>query len=171
MKAKVLYSDRLILKPLSVKHLSKEYVDWMNDNQVNNYLSSRGNYNLKILKNYLEEQEKKDILFWAIHLKKSNKHIGNIKIDPISLNKNSGEYGIMIGDKIEWGKGYAKEASKLVIKFCFNIIKLSEITLGVNIKNSKAINLYYGLGFIKEKEFLEKETNIVTLRMKIINGK
>ena len=38
-------------------------------------------------------------------------------IDPIDEKRKSGEYGIMIGNKLEWGKGYAKEASKTIIKY------------------------------------------------------
>lgn len=165
MKAKVLTSERLILKPLSLEHLSNTYVSWMNDSEVNKYLVSGGNYTLKELETYLKLQEEKDIFFWAIHLKKSNKHIGNIKIDPINVSRNSGEYGVMMGDKTEWNKGYAKEASLLVINYCFNELKLSAITLGVVKENLNAVNLYYKIGFVCNKEIIDSKTNIVSLRM------
>ena len=71
------------------------------------------------------------IFFWAITLKESGKHIGNIKIDPISQKHERGEYGIMMGDRSEWGKGYAREASEAVIRFCFETLKLRKVTLGV----------------------------------------
>lgn len=151
MKAKVLESERLILKPLSLKHLTTTYVDWMNDIDIYKYLETGGNYTLKDLEDYLNQQEKNDILFWAIHIKESNKHIGNIKIDPIDYTNNSGEYGIMMGDKTEWGKGYAKEASLKVINFCFNELNLSQVTLGVIQNNINAIKLYEKIGFVVEK--------------------
>ena len=84
MKATKIYSDRLLFKPLTLKHLSKDYVEWLNDKDVNKFLETKGNYTMAKLKNFLIEQEKKDIYFWAIHLKKNNKHVGNIKIDPIN---------------------------------------------------------------------------------------
>lgn len=165
MKAKVLISKRLILKPLSLDHLSETYVSWMNDADVNKYLVSGGGYTFKALESYLKQQEEKDILFWAIHLKETDKHIGNIKIDPIDVLKKNGEYGIMMGDKSEWGKGYAKEASCLVINYCFNKINLSAITLGVVKANLNAVNLYYKIGFICEKEIVDDKTKVVSLRM------
>ncbi|MFV0571569.1 MAG: aldo/keto reductase [Xanthomarina gelatinilytica] len=146
-----LESERLKLKPLRLQHLSQNYVDWMNDVDVYKYLETGGNYTYKDLEQYLKEQEIKNILFWAIHLKSNNKHIGNIKIDPIDLELNSGEYGIMMGDKSEWGKGYAKEASLRIIEFCFEKINLSQITLGVIDRNKSAIRLYERLGFTIEK--------------------
>ncbi|WP_179021410.1 GNAT family N-acetyltransferase [Winogradskyella forsetii] len=140
-------SERLIYKRVSAEHVTDAYVNWMNDPEVNMYLETGGNYTLNLLKAYVEEQYKKDIYFWAIHLKNSKKHIGNIKIDPIDLKANSGEYGILMGDKMNWGKGYAKEASLAIINYCFDVIKLNKITLGVVEDNSNAVLLYKKIGF------------------------
>ncbi|MDY8138671.1 GNAT family protein [Aquimarina sp. 2201CG5-10] len=152
MKAPSIETPRLILKPLSLKHLSTKYVGWLNDIEVYRYLETGGNYTLEDLKEYLKEQEEKKILFWAIHIKHNDKHIGNIKIDPIDKQENSGEYGIMMGDRKEWGKGYAKEASLRIIQYCFEEIKLSKITLGVIEKNTSALKLYDKMGFKRYEE-------------------
>ncbi len=118
MKAVKLESERLLYEPLSLKHLSMTYVNWLNDKKVNKFLESGGGYTIEDLEVFLKEQEQKQILFWAILIKDSHKHIGNLKIDPIDLEHNSGEYGIMMGDTAEWGKGYAKEASLKIINYC-----------------------------------------------------
>ena len=85
--------------------------------------------------------------FWAIHLKDTSEHIGNIKIDPIDFEDGSGEYGVLMGAKEYWGKGYAKEASQCVIDFCFSTLSLKKITLGVIENNLSAVLLYKKLGF------------------------
>ena len=53
-------------------------------------------------------------MFWAIRIKDINnmKHIGNIKIDPIDLKIKSGQYGMIVGDKSEWGKGLCLRSIK-----------------------------------------------------------
>ena len=142
-----LTSERLVFKRLSVDHISTEYLSWLNDPEVNVFLETKGNYTMDLLKSYIEKQYKNEVYFWAIHLKDSNKHIGNIKIDPIKLKTKSGEYGILIGDKLNWGKGYAKEASIRILKYCFKELKLSKITLGVVEDNIKAALLYKNMGF------------------------
>lgn len=147
MKAVELETERLLLKRLTTNHLSDTYVSWLNDNEVNKYLETRGGYSLVKLKSFLIDQEKKNIFFWAIHLKDSFEHIGNIKIDPINLKDNSGEYGILMGSKEHWGKGYAKEASQVVIEFCFKVVSLKKIDLGVIENNESAVSLYKKLGF------------------------
>lgn len=52
-----------------------------------------------------------------------------------------------MGDNISWRKGYAKEASKAVIEFCFQILGLRKITLGVIQENVTAGKLFESLGF------------------------
>ena len=84
----------------------------MNDEKVNRHLESGGDYTLEKLTAYLKEVEDYPKYFWAINLKETDQHLGNIKIDPIDLNLLWGEYGIMIGARNAWGKGIAKEASK-----------------------------------------------------------
>ncbi|MEQ8217961.1 MAG: GNAT family N-acetyltransferase [Arenibacter sp.] len=147
MKNIDLESERLICKRLSVDHISTEYLSWLNDPKVNVFLESKGNYTMGMLKTYIEELYKNEIYFWAIHLKGSNQHIGNLKIDPINVRLNSGEYGILMGDRSNWGKGYAKEASIRILKYCFEELKLSKITLGVIQDNVNAVGLYEKIGF------------------------
>ena len=155
MECPKLESKRIYLVPLSLYHLSEKYVEWMNDNEVNKYLESGGDYTMQKLYEFLAEVEKKKILFWAIHLKSDDKHIGNIKIDPINFKHGFAEYGILLGDKLEWGKGFAKEASNLVIDYCFKELKLRRITLGVIKNNLNAIKLYQSLGFKIEGTYIK----------------
>tara|TARA_R110002096_G_scaffold229836_1_gene419453 strand:- start:11401 stop:11934 length:534 start_codon:yes stop_codon:yes gene_type:complete len=161
-----LTSERLIFKRLSPEHISESYLNWINDPEVYKYLETRGNYTMDMLKDYVDEQYKNNIHFWAIHLKDSNKHIGNIKIDPINLENNSGEYGILMGDKLNWGKGYAKEASIRIIDYCFSEIKLSKINLGVIEDNVSAFNLYKKIGF----EIEEVKTDFGVYNGKLCNS-
>jgi ribosomal-protein-alanine N-acetyltransferase len=147
MKNIDLKSERLIYRRVSQEHVSEAYVSWINDIEVNTYLETRGNYTLSLLKEYIQNQYNKEVYFWALHLKNSGSHIGNIKIDPINTQNNSGEYGVLIGDKSSWGKGYATEASHTIINYCFEELKLSKITLGVIEDNTNAVNLYKKIGF------------------------
>lgn len=168
-----LRSNRLVLEPLSSSHLSQEYVNWLNDPEVNIYLDSDGGYTIEKLEEFLKDVEKKEILFWAIHLNHNHKYIGNIKIDPINLKHGLCEYGILLGDKNEWGKGIAKEASLIVIDYCFNTLNLRKMTLGVVEKNVNAVDLYKKIGFIVEGVFKDhvfyNNQFYTTLRMSLFN--
>lgn len=159
-------SQRLNFTRLSKQHVSSEYVDWINDPEVNMYLETRGNYTLNLLTSYIEEQYKNEIYFWAIHRKDTKVHIGNIKIDPINIKTKSGEYGILIGDKLSWGKGFAKEATIQILEYCFEELKLSKVTLGVIEDNIKATSLYKNIGFVID----EKKEAVGTYNNKLSNA-
>ena len=49
MKDINLKSERLTYKRVSKEHISKEYVNWINDIDVNMYLETKGNYTIEIL--------------------------------------------------------------------------------------------------------------------------
>lgn len=176
MAAPYLESERLYYKALSLENCTNEYVAWLNDEEVNFYLETGGDYTIEKLRQFLTDIESnKEILFWAIYIKDTNKHIGNIKIDPISERHNRGEYGIMLGEKSEWGKGYAREATDAIVNYCFEEKKLHKITLGVVEDNANAVELYKKAGFVVEGRYVDhgiyggKFCNV--LRMAIFNKK
>lgn len=147
----VLYTERLCLEPLRLKHATQKYVSWLNDPEVYKYLESRGGQTINTLKEFVNHQVTNKVYIWAIIDKSLNQHIGNIKIDPINYTHKFGEYGILIGDKAYWGKGFAREASKAVLNYFFSHNNyLRKINLGVVKNNVDAINLYNKLGFKKE---------------------
>jgi len=161
------------LIPMNESFCSDSYLSWLNDPEVYKYLESEGNYTMDALKKYIENAVKNKLFFWAICLKSNGKHIGNIKIEPINYRHKRGEYGILIGDRSEWLKGYAKEASKIVIDFCFKSLNLRKITLGVVESNEAAVFLYKEIGFevegiYKNHGFYDNRIENV-LRMAIFN--
>ncbi len=143
----ILETERLTLEPITVKFCSEEYVNWLNDIEIYKYLDNGGDYTYKSLSDYLNKYAENPILFWAIIVNETNTHIGNIKIDPINKRNQIGEYGILMGDKQNWGKGYAKEASIAVINYIFSKLSLRKIVLGVIKDNTAAVKLYESLGF------------------------
>lgn len=145
-----LESERLTYRPLSLTHLSERYLSWLNNPVVYKYLETGGDQTMESLKAYLAEVEKKNMLFWAIHLKDTGEHIGNIKIDPVNTRHGLGEYGILMGEPSHWGKGYAGEASLRIIDYCFGVRNLRKITLGVVVDNAAAVRLYQSLNFLTE---------------------
>ena len=52
-----------------------------------------------------------------------------------------------MGDRLNWGKGYAKEATIRILTYCFEELNLSSITLGVIDDNITAVKLYKNIGF------------------------
>ena len=140
-------TPRLLLKPMDTKFITESYLSWMNDLDVCKFLETSIPYSEVELQDFVNLMIAKKVLFWAITLKHDASHIGNIKINPINKKHLIGEYGILMGDRNNWGKGIAKEASQSVISYCFDSLNLRKITLGVIKDNIAAVKLYESLGF------------------------
>ena len=96
----------------------------------------------------------------------NGKIIGLIGIMNIDLKNRHCECGITIGEKEYWGKGLAKEALNVLIKFLFVEWNMNRIYAKINDYNEKSINLFQSLGFQvdgKMKDFIFTENKFYDL--------
>ena len=152
-----LITERLILRAMTVDGVSLEYVSWLNDPEVNRYLESRFiEHNFEDVAGFVRRLQADDsTIFLGIYLKDSDKHIGNIKLDSIDSYHSRGIVGLMLGDKQEWGKGFATEAIREITKYAFNELGLKKVSAGCyesNLGSKKAFERvgYEVEGFFKE---------------------
>lgn len=143
---------RIYLKVLDEEKATQEYCDWLNDPEVNKYLETK-EATIDELKQYIKDKnEDPNCLFLGIFLKENNKHIGNIKLEPIKFDDMRATMGILIGGKDYWGKGMGTEATKLLVDYAFNILGIREVNLGVISENKTAIRVYEKVGFKYENK-------------------
>lgn len=149
--------SKAFLRVLTERDATKRYCAWLKDEDVNQYLETR-NATIDGLKRYIREKISSDrCIFWGIFDQASQKHIGNLKLEPIDFACQTAELGIIIGDKEYWGRGYAAEAMELALRYAFEELQLKEVTLGVSAENTRAIRLYEHIGFkIKDVETRKK---------------
>lgn len=143
----------MYLRQLTLKEATQEYLKWLHDPLVKKFLEMRfcPPVSLFGLKKFIKkcEDDPHQILM-GIFLKKTDRHIGNIKLGPINKNHQTADLGFLIGDKREWGKGYATQAIKLICDYAFHNLGIKKISAGVyhvNIGSQKALRK---AGFAKE---------------------
>ena len=147
--------NRIYLRELKEEDASQEYCNWLNDPLVNKYLETK-KATIKELKKYIrEKKENENCIFLGIFIKDTDKHIGNVKLEPIDWNDKKATLGILIGDKNYWGKGICTIATKLVTEYAFEKLGLKKIDLGVLSENKAAIVCYLKSGF-KIDNFIPK---------------
>lgn len=76
--------------------------------------------------------------------------VGSVYIRDIETMHRKAEYGIFIGEDHARGKGYGTAAARLMIKYCFEELKLHRLFLRVYAENAQAIRSYEKAGFEKE---------------------
>ena len=91
-----------------------------------------------------------DFMFVILAKDLSNKPIGQISLYNIDWNTQTAEFGrLLIGEAVAKGKGFAKDATRLLLEYGFGSLGLKEITLEVKDDNESAIAIYRTVGFVE----------------------
>lgn len=144
--------QRIYLRPVLLSDASENYVAWLNDPEVNQYLESRFiKQSLQSVRDYVERITRDaNTLFLAIVSKSEERHIGNVKLGPIDWNHRVGDIGIMIGDKAYWRKGFGGDAIRLLSEYAFSVLKLHKLTAGAYENNIGSIRAFLKAGYLVE---------------------
>jgi len=143
--------DRIYLRELTEEDASREYCSWINDSEVNKFLDTK-KATVGQLRQYIREKTRnKNCLFWGIFTNSENKHIGNIKLEPIDWAGKKATLGILLGDKNYWGQGLGTDVVKLTTDYAFKELGLKKVELGVVSENKAAIKCYQKVGFNVDK--------------------
>lgn len=142
-------TNRFILRPLVVADVDENYVQWFSDYAAKLYITSAIEHqNLETLRSYVSEREnKKDVLFLGIYTVLDQKHIGNIKFEPICTETRTATMGILIGDVAWRGRGVAPEVLDACCDWLYKNRRIKHILLGVQKNNTAAIAAYEKSGF------------------------
>lgn len=75
--------------------------------------------------------------------------VGAIDLYDVDFRNKNASVGILIGDKINRGKGYAKEALEIIIKYAQNNLSLYNLVCSIQATNIESIRLFEAMGFEK----------------------
>lgn len=147
-----LVGTRIYLRSLERADAQGNYVRWFNDEEAcKNNSHHVFPYSEEQAVKYIEYADNtKDSLILAVETIDNSEHIGNISLLNINLMHRTAELAIMIGEKAYWGKGYAKEAMKLMIDHGFRSLNLTRVGLGTFHTNISMQKLAESLGFVQE---------------------
>lgn len=140
---------KIQLEPFSLKFVTDDYLNWMNDKDITKFIhKAKDNMSIDDLNSFANKMiNSDDDYFFAIILKKSKRHVGNVRLGPIDFNLMIGKFGIMIGDKNFHGQGIGTEVMELIKDFSFKYLQLKRISFPVIKAYPAAKRLYSKTGF------------------------
>ena len=164
-----LESDNIFLREVCMADVNKDYEQWLNDPQVNQFLETRFSRQSKEnISNFVHEKiNSHDEILLAICDTQSKSHIGNIKLGPVNWHHLSGEISLFIGNKSYWGKGIASQAIKLISELAFNQYHLNKLSAGAYKKNVGSIKAFQRCGYNIEGE-IEDAVLVNNIGMSVI---
>jgi ribosomal-protein-alanine N-acetyltransferase len=147
-----LETPHLTLATLSRDQAAGAYLAWMNDAEIVRYTESRGKtFDAPALESFIAEcnDSDKDLLLGMFD-KADGAHVGNIKLGPVDF-PDSGEIGLILGDRRKWGRGFGREAIAAVTRYAFDELRLAKTTAGCYVSNAGSIRAFLAAGWHEEE--------------------
>lgn len=126
-------------------------VTWRNSDSVRTRFIYQGMFTKESHENWIKTMiDTGKVVQMMICERETGRAVGSVYVRDIDQTHRKAEYGIFIGEEDARGKGYGTAAAKLMIRYCFEELKLHRLFLRVYAENEQAIRSYEKAGFIKE---------------------
>ena len=125
------------------------YQKWFNDFEVTRTLAfSLQTLTLEAEEAWYAQASTKvgDVMF-TIYERVTLRPIGTTGLHQVDHRQRTAEFGIAIGEKDCWGKGYGTETARLMLDYGFTALGLHNIMLTVYSFNERGIRAYHRAGF------------------------
>jgi RimJ/RimL family protein N-acetyltransferase len=147
MLGSVLEGERVRLEPPRAEHLPI-FLRWFADPEVTRFLFRRHPLSERQEAAWLETVAASQTdLVWAVTLKQDGKIIGVTGLHRIDWQHRHGWPEILIGERSEWGKGYATEAITLVTGHAFHELGLEKVLASIYAGNEASTRMAESVGF------------------------
>ena len=166
------YQD-VVLREFEEADIPKK-VEWINNPENNQYLHYDLPLEIEKTINWFKNKDNSKRIDCIIEYREIQ--VGLIGLLQIDRLNQKAEYYITIGENGFKHKGIATKATKAIIEFAFEKLRLHKVYLTVDANNKKAIHLYEKVGFKQEGYFIDdifcKSINdyIDRVRFAIINN-
>src|SRR5713226_7569928 len=139
--------EKVALGPVR-RDLLPLYQRWINDFEVTRTLGARLRpMTSEAEEAWYEQSSKGDDVHFTIYERAAMRPIGNTGLHDIDHFHRTAEFGILIGEKDCWGKGYGTEVTRLMLDYGFNGLGLHNIMLTAYSFNERGLRAYTRAGF------------------------
>jgi RimJ/RimL family protein N-acetyltransferase len=148
----MLYGERVRLRGIEREDIPT-FVRWFNDPEVRQYLLMFAPMSRASEEQWFESHlQRRDDYIFGVEVKTDAGwiHIGNVGLHQISWTHRSAVFGIVLGEKEYWGKGYGTDVARTILRFAFGELNLHRVQLEVFAENARAQRCYEKTGFKRE---------------------
>jgi hypothetical protein len=131
-----------------------DWVEWLNDPEVTRFTIIGGGATLEAERQWYAHVTAPDYPHQNWQLEAEGKHIGGASL-VFDEAKRQGEFGIIIGVKVAWNKGYGTAVVREVLRRGFEEFGLHRIHLRAYAGNARAIHCYEKCGCRREGYHLQ----------------
>lgn len=162
--APTLSGSKVTLVQLEISRLD-DYVDLIGDEETSAWTASSGSFTIEQLTDWLQTRPgATERLDWAIIENATQEFVGEIVLNEFDAISQSMNMRIALMTS-KTSRGLGTQALELVVRFAFESLGVSSLTLEVLKHNERAIRSYTKCGFLETGEI--REDGQVFLQMKL----
>jgi len=149
----VIENGSIYLRPLRIEDITDEYVNGLNDPEVNKYLVDvrRNVQTWETVEKYVSSNfENPSAILFGIFMKNNSKQlVGTVHVSEIDLFHYTASVGICLFAKRIWKKGYALQSLQLVKNYLFGVLGLHYLEAGAYAINASSISAFTRADFLE----------------------
>jgi len=149
---RALRGELVYLRPAEREDLDR-FVRWFADAETTRHLMARAPFSLPMEEQWFDRivaEQGKSTYHFVICRLADDEPIGTAGLHDLDFVNGNAEFGISIGEKSEWNKGYGTDALNAICDFGFGELRLERIELQVYAPNARAQRSYEKAGFVLE---------------------
>lgn len=144
----------ICLRPLNKEDITDEYINGLNDPEVNKYLVNVRFevQTLKTIGEYVQfNMDNPCSILFGVFLKNDQRSfIGTVHVSGIDFYHFIASIGLCLFAKRAWGKGYAIQSLKVVREYLFVKLGLHYLEGAVYTENINSVKLFENAGFLEK---------------------
>jgi len=148
----MIYGENLRLRAIEREDIPT-FLRWFNDPEVRRHLLMHEPMSRAKEERWFEEHlSQRNEFMFVIEVKEGEAwvHIGNLGLHRIDWKNRVATFGIVIGEKTYWNRGYGTEAVRTALRYAFFELGLNRVELETFSFNRRAIRCYEKVGFRHE---------------------
>ncbi len=147
MRNPFLIGSKVYLRPLDLEDIAALTM-WLNDAEVTRHLRVHRPLTRMAEEAYLRKlSESESDVVLGIMVRETEQFIGVAGLHQLDPRNRHAQFGIFVGEKSAWGKGYGTEATRLMVCHAFDTLNLNRVWLHVYEYNERAVRVYQKVGF------------------------
>jgi RimJ/RimL family protein N-acetyltransferase len=150
VKNPFLIGTKIYLRPLEIEDVDS-LVTWFNDTDVTRFLLRYRPLTRMEEEAFLRKISESDTdIVLGIAVRENDRLVGFTGLNQLDVRNRHVRFGIGLGDKSTWGKGYGTEATRLMVRYAFDTLNLHRVWLHVSENNERGLRTYQKVGFQTE---------------------
>lgn len=148
----MIYGEGVRLRAIERSDLPT-FVRWFNDPEVRQFLLMYAPMSMAMEERWFENRlnRENDHLFAVeAQVNETWVHVGNVGLHQIDWKNRLASFGIALGEKAYWNRGFGTAATRTIVRFAFAELNLHRVELEVFESNLQAMRCYEKAGFQRE---------------------